>query len=134
MAALHLSLEAASAAEHAALAELVAMRGGRVRTIVRWLEHALNRPLDISVEAYPLGAALAEFTAAADRAREVAEHCPGFAEQLAQLTRQSAKAKSAEELAVLARQVTDHARRAVNAVPRSAASSRRTPPRVARRR
>jgi hypothetical protein len=114
MATLHLTLDATSAAEHAALAEMIAMRGGRVRTVVRWLEHALGRPLAISVEEYPLEAARAEFITAANRARDVADQCPWFAEQLARITTQAAKATTAEELAVLSRQATDGARAAVN--------------------
>jgi hypothetical protein len=114
MAALHLQLDATSAAEHAALAEAISMRGGRVATIVRWLEHALGRALEVHVAPYPLEVARSEFRAAADRAREVADHCPVFGEKLAPIESQAAAAKTAEELAALARQVADGARRTVD--------------------
>jgi hypothetical protein len=114
MAALFLELDATSAEEHRALVELVSMRGGRVATIVRWLEHALGRALDVHVAPYPLEVALSEFRAAADRAAEVAEHAPAFAEQLAAIEQQAARATTAEELAVLAKQVVEGARRTVD--------------------
>jgi methyl-accepting chemotaxis protein len=116
VATLHLKLDANCAAEHAALAEAISRRGGRVQTIVRWLEHALDRALEVRVAPYPVEVARAEYTKAADHAREVAEHCPAFAEQISAMTKRAAKAKSAEELAVLTRQVTDNVRRAVDAL------------------
>jgi hypothetical protein len=116
MAALHLQLDANSAAEHAALAEAIAMRGGRVATIVRWLEHALSRALEVHVAPYPVEVARSEFRAAADRAREVSDHCPGFADRLAAIEKQATKAKTAEELAALSRQATEGARCTVDAL------------------
>jgi len=113
MAALHVQLDANSAAEHAVLVEAISLRGGRVG---RWLEHALGRALEVHVAPYPVEVARSEFRAAADRAREVADHYPGFGEKLALIESQAAKAKTAEELTVLAQQATDGARRFVDAL------------------